>query len=325
MALTAEPFSSPAVLRDLRRVRPGDLAPLLAEEREAWMRKFSWDQAAALELLERFVADLSLDGFALFHHGRPAGYCYYVLDPPKALIGGLYAGQDAGAEARAASLIAAVLDTLRLLPLVTRIEAQLLMVENLSESAWTRLGRPRWFPRLYMRAGLAQAGSLPAVTRAGFAMDRWSPAALDPASFLLPAAYANHVDADINEQYRSQPGARRFLHNVTHFPGCGVFLPDASFIAAGRADGRLCGMVLASRISDVSGHIAQLCVAPEFRGAGVGYALLRQAMVALAAAGFREVSLSVTRSNRAAVDLYQRCGFESVHEFPALVWEWGNA
>ena len=34
---------------------------------------------------------------------------------------------------------------------------------------------------------------------------------------------AGHIDASINDQYRSLHGSLRFLHNIVRFPGCGVF------------------------------------------------------------------------------------------------------
>jgi len=48
---------------------------------------------------------------------------------------------------------------------------------------------------------------------------------------LIAGAYAGHVDALINDQYRSVEGARRFLFNIVQYPGCGNFLPEASLAA----------------------------------------------------------------------------------------------
>jgi ribosomal protein S18 acetylase RimI-like enzyme len=63
------------------------------------------------------------------------------------------------------------------------------------------------------------------------------------------------------------------------------------------------------------GHITQLCVTPEARGRGLGEALLRAAVGRLADAGAERVGLTVTLSNRAALKLYQHCGFSELKRF----------
>ena len=56
---------------------------------------------------------------------------------------------------------------------------------------------------------------------------------------LIAAAYKGHVDATINDQYGSVTGARRFIHNIVQYPGCGRFFPAvAGGGPAGRRHGR---------------------------------------------------------------------------------------
>jgi ribosomal protein S18 acetylase RimI-like enzyme len=69
------------------------------------------------------------------------------------------------------------------------------------------------------------------------------------------------------------------------------------------------------------GHVTQICVVPSLRGKGLGYELLRRSLLALAEAGCGQASLTVTLANRDAVRLYERVGFETTHEFSALVWD----
>jgi ribosomal protein S18 acetylase RimI-like enzyme len=78
---------------------------------------------------------------------------------------------------------------------------------------------------------------------------------------------------------------------------------------------------LASVVGRDAGHITQICVSPEVRGTGVGYDLLRRSMMTLREHGCRKVSLTVTASNRDAVDLYERMGFRTIRKFSAYVWE----
>jgi ribosomal protein S18 acetylase RimI-like enzyme len=70
-----------------------------------------------------------------------------------------------------------------------------------------------------------------------------------------------------------------------------------------------------------TGHITQICVAPAQRGKGIGYALLRHSMLALAAHGCRTVGLTVTSKNLDAIRLYEQMGFTDRRDFAAYVWD----
>ena len=62
---------------------------------------------------------------------------------------------------------------------------------------------------------------------------------LQAAGELVHAAYKNHLDSQINDQYRSLHGSLRFLHNIVRFPGCGIFDVGGSLVlrdAAGALD-----------------------------------------------------------------------------------------
>jgi len=77
-------------------------------------------------------------------------------------------------------------------------------------------------------------------------------------------------------------------------------------------------MVLCSRVSPEVAHITQLCVAPAFRGRGLGRVLLQRSAEALLAAGFEAITLTVTEANDQAVRLYERSGFTLRHRFDAM-------
>ena len=61
--------------------------------------------------------------------------------------------------------------------------------------------------------------------------------------------------------------------------------------------------------------------APEAKGVGVGYELLRLSIAGLRQRGAKRVSLTVTATNEGAVRLYLKCGFREVRRFYAYVWE----
>jgi ribosomal protein S18 acetylase RimI-like enzyme len=129
------------------------------------------------------------------------------------------------------------------------------------------------------------------------------------------------VDSEINDQYRTVPGARHFLTNIIKYPGCGNFSADASTVALDERTGRVCGACLTSLISGSAGHITQLCILPAIRGQHLGYELLRRSLARLADLGCTTVSLTVTCTNVGAIRLYESVGFRPHSTFPALVWE----
>jgi ribosomal-protein-alanine N-acetyltransferase len=59
-------------------------------------------------------------------------------------------------------------------------------------------------------------------------------------------------------------------------------------------------------------EIADLALAPEARGRGIGRALLERTLAELAEGGVRTLYLEVRESNRAARSLYDAYGFDSV-------------
>jgi ribosomal protein S18 acetylase RimI-like enzyme len=264
----------------------------------------------------------SLDGVALLCGGELAGYAYSVSEAEKGIIGDLFVRDAYRDPAAEQALLDGVLAGIVRAPGVSRVEAQLMLQANRPAAASGPAGAPVVFPRQFLCAPLSRALALPAKRSAPVLCEPWRMAWLDDASELIAAAYAGHIDSQINDQYRTASGARRFLQNIVQYPGCGHFLAQSSWIALDPAQrGRLAGVCLASRVAPRAGHITQLCVAPHLAGMGAGYELLRRALASLAAEGCSEVSLTVTTANRSALSLYERLGFETLHHFHAAVWE----
>jgi ribosomal protein S18 acetylase RimI-like enzyme len=81
------------------------------------------------------------------------------------------------------------------------------------------------------------------------------------------------------------------------------------------------GVLLCSRVRNDVGHVTQVCLLPEYRGRGLGEALIRSCSAELARRNFSLLTLTVTEANRKAVDLYTRLGFGTRRVFDAFVWE----
>ena len=76
-------------------------------------------------------------------------------------------------------------------------------------------------------------------------------------------------------------------------------------------DGRIIGYGGMWIIFDEA-HITNVCILPEYRGAGYGYRLMQELIEVSKEFGADAMSLEVRVSNKTAMKLYKKCGF-SVH------------
>jgi len=306
---------------DLHQLRSGDLDPLLEEETQVWHDTLDWDFRASANLVRRFLDMQALNGYALLANSQPVGYCYYVSEEKKGLIGDLYVMQDFVSPENEQHLLGAVVDTLVKAPHVQRIESQLMMLRNNRSIVVPQRAHLHVYSRIFMEVDLRQAARLPEVQPAcAVLIDGWTERKQDESAALVASAYQGHIDAEINDQYRSPAGARRFLTNIIQYPGCGSFFQPASFVALDQGTGKMCGLCLSSLVHSDVGHITQVCVSKAVRARGVGYQLIRRSLESLARHGCRKASLTVTSTNREAIALYERMGFREAREFIAYVW-----
>lgn len=306
----------------LRELPHGALDPLLEEEKLAWRSRLYWDFGPSAELVRRFVRMQALGGAALLEGGICRGYCYYVAEERKALIGDLFLSSEWSSVEHEDALLNAVLNSITGSTGAHRIEAQLMLLNAPFERPlpWGRYAQVH--PRMLMSADLAEAHAMRTGAAASrYALSLWSDDRHDEASQVIAAAYRGHIDSNINDQYRSPHGARRFLNNIVHYPGCGLFNHESSWVADTHAPRQLAGLSLASIVAPQIGHITQICVAPEFKSTGCGYELMRRSLTSLAASGCDKATLTVTTSNTEAVSLYQSIGFRPYRRFAAYVWD----
>src|SRR5215469_9809910 len=309
-----------AQIVDLRQVHSRALDPLFEEEIARWREELRWDYRPSVELIRKFVDSRSLGGFLALHEGQPAGYGFYVLEDHKGLIGGLFVSSHYPQNAITQLLLDEMLAALRGTPRLSRVEAQLMPFgAQLDPNFLSR--HFRLYARQFMLLALDEAQVRNKPLSSAFRMEPWTDRAFDTAARLIHLSYADHVDGDINDQYRSEGGGMKFLRNIVLLPGCGQFMQEASFLMVPVTGDRPVGMVLTSSVSDRVGHTTQICVAPGYQGHGVGRALMEQSIHALHKRGFNALSLTVTASNGPAVRLYEQLGFRTIKTFAAGVWE----
>jgi ribosomal protein S18 acetylase RimI-like enzyme len=308
---------------DLRHFSSADLRPLLEDEIRVWADLLCWDYSGSAEMILRYMDAKFLPGYAAVSRGKVFGYSFFVYENSKGVIGDLFVREGENGMDRQQveqRLLRHVLETLQQSPGVHRIEAQLLAHETGAASKpFLDQGFSR-HTRLFMNLPLEQANS----GRAGFSeveVRRWMEQDYQLAASVIMSAYRNHVDSEINDQYRTLSGSLRFLNNIVRFPGCGSFDPESSFVAVEKRTRALVGVILCSRVRHDVAHVTQVCVLPEYRSHGLGKALLACAAANLRQRKFSALSLTVTEANTRAVELYQELGFSTRRLFDAFVWE----
>jgi ribosomal protein S18 acetylase RimI-like enzyme len=309
---------------DLRHFTSADLRPLLDDEVRVWGELLCWDYSGSAEMILRYMDAKFLPGYAAVSRGKVFGYSFFVYESSKGVIGDLFVSDsDNGRSQREVEgrLLTHVIETLQQSPGIRRIEAQLLAHEAGSAAQpFLTQGFSR-HARLFMTLPLSPGGMDARLGTSEIEIRRWTDQDYQPSAAIITAAYKNHVDSEINDQYRTLSGSLRFLNNIVRFPGCGTFDPESSFVAVNRRSDALVGIILCSRVRYDTGHVTQVCVLPECRGLGLGKTLLAATARNLQQRKFSALSLTVTETNAPAVDLYRRLGFATRRVFDAFVWE----
>jgi ribosomal protein S18 acetylase RimI-like enzyme len=314
---------APVEILDLRHFSSTDLRPLLDDEIQTWARLLSWDYSGSAAMILRYVDGKILPGYAAIERGHISGYSFFVYESSKGVIGDLYVADNhrlpdtLEVEER---LLTHVIETLQQSPGVHRVEAQLLLHDSgVGSRPFVAHGVER-HRRLFMVLPVSGAKLASRLTPE-FEIRRWSEQDYQGAAAIITTAYRGHVDAEINDQYRSLSGSLRFLNNIVRFPGCGIFDPDSSFVALHKPSRSAIGLILCSRVRHDVGHVTQVCVLPEYRFHGLGESLLAATTDNLRRRNFTMLSLTVTQANHRAVELYEHLGFATKRVFDAFVWE----
>jgi ribosomal protein S18 acetylase RimI-like enzyme len=298
------------------------LDPLLLEEIADWHQNLDWDFSKSAALVREFAAARTLSGAALLDGVEVAGYAYTGLDDHKGLIADLYVRPRWRSADTEALLFGVVIDALMRAPGVRRIESQLMLLDAVSAKAIARANPVGLFERLLMtlNANIPLPPGRSSTTQR-FRIEPWGDQHCAAAATVIPLAYRGHIDSQINDHYRTIAGAESYLRSLLEFTGSAAYYGPASYIAFHLSTGLAAGISLSSFIAEDVGHIAEICVTPDARGAGLGSELLCQSIATLRGAGAKRVSLTVTSSNDEALRLYTRCGFREARRFYAYVRE----
>src|ERR1700693_1522458 len=150
-----------ARIGELRHMRSGDLDALLEEETETWRETLDWDFRASAGLVRRFLDMQALNGFSLLVNSHPVGYCYFVSEERKGLIGDLYIMRDFATVGNVELLLGTVVESLIKAPFVQRIVSRLMMRRTARQIPLPQQRYLRVHVRSFMELDLATGGKLP--------------------------------------------------------------------------------------------------------------------------------------------------------------------
>jgi GNAT superfamily N-acetyltransferase len=317
-------------ITDIRLLSASDFDPLLAAESRAWSEQLRWDYSSAARIILSCLAEQRLSGYALVNAGRVEGYGFYVCEGDKGLVGDLFVRDCDGLQDQTLVLLRHLVETLLATPGITRVEAQLPHFDALQLEPCLRTYGFKAYLRRFMALPLnsisgnsepSEDAGLKHFAAAGLVPAVWERRHDHESAQLIYQTYRGHVDATINDQYASAPGAARLIENIMELHGCGEPIPRASLVALHTPTQRLTGLIALTAVTRRTAHIPQIAVVPAFQCRGLGSALLQRALRSAREQNFDEVSLTVTDLNQGAVQFYERLGFETFRTFGAFVWQ----
>ncbi len=294
------------------------LLPLMEEEERSWMSDLDWDYSPVKQILVSFVRQKLLPGYAAVNEHHAVGYSYFLVNQARGIIGAIYASRTSESQEAIEELLSLTISCLKDSQNIKRVEAQIMPFNNINPVAtFTRNGFS-YFPRYYLDLDINAFAKQPAEPVEKIVP--WDSAYLSLAADMTALSYRNQTDSVICEDYRTRQGCETYLRSLVENPGCGIFMPEASFIGLD-GQGIPCGFVISCRISCGAAMIPQIAVHPSHQARGLGKALMNSAIEQLRSLEFRSVSLTVTKKNRRAFDWYQRLGFKFRKDFGAFIWE----
>lgn len=122
-------------------------------------------------------------------------------------------------------------------------------------------------------------------------------------------SFRSEIDANVFPCLGDAEGCYRLMQEIVRKEG---FLPQATWLLVQehpRGATRACGTVQGIKDRSGMGAIQNLGIVPEFRGQGLGSALLLKSLMGFKAVGLSRAFLEVTAQNEGAIRLYRRLGF----------------
>jgi GNAT superfamily N-acetyltransferase len=139
---------------------------------------------------------------------------------------------------------------------------------------------------------------------AGFHWQPWSDDAVRTHADVIWRSFRGELDAMVFPNLSRREACLQLMRVIRDME---CFMPDATWLIDG--PGGCCGSIQGIRQEVGLGMIQNIGVLQDYRGIGLGRALLLKALHGFRNAQLHEASLEVSARNRRAVGLYHRIGF----------------
>ena len=313
----------------LKEADPAGVDSLFDEQCAEWLALLKWDYTGPSRMIREVARQRELSGYLVMNGNDAIGFSYYIIESNRCSIGDIYvsrAWRESGADRlMAASIIEQIDET----PRTERIESQCVTVDNRGAAHFFESRGFNRFERDYMICDLTGPGhnTRTEATRRlnekliDVSIREWREDDFAQAARVIHLSYRGRHDSRINSQYATEDGCAELLSVLTDHLWCGDFLPRVARVAVCHETGRLVGVLVASRLATLAGHIGQISIHPSYQNMGLGRRMISSALAEFERRGFNSASLAVTTANASAFHLYQSCGFRTVHTFPVFYRE----
>ena len=300
---------------DWRAIGAGEAVALVASEARAWAAELDWDVTTAWQALEPARASGTLPGFvSRDRSGQISGWCCCLTHQGTLHVPMIVAETPEATSALVAAVAASAGADQPLSVAFCARDAAAGLGDVLAARGFD-VTTYRYLSAAPRNGGEDVAGVRPWRTDDTPAMAR-----------LFARAYAGQSGVRAFAVHGLAEEWFDYTDSLVLRPGCGQFLPAASFVLdvpampsrlgvaliapMARAGADLDGAVITTRIAGTVAHIAQVAIDPVARGLGLGRALMLTAMSAVAQAGFTQLTLLVDAHNVAATRMYADLGFQ---------------
>ena len=288
--------------QDWRDVTPGEVAALMDAERRRWLETLRWDMTAPFAIVEQGRRAGHVPGWiARDARGAAEGWTYYILHDGTLQIGGIVASRPAVVR----RLIDAIMRSTEA-DLARRLSCFVFPEGPSIASAFERQRFAMSETRYLLKTLEREASDVQPVPRG---IRAWRDTDLAPTVRLLAAAYRGIPGASCFAPDGGLDQWAQYTGQLTRVPACGTFDPALSFVATSASSTEILGIVMTTRLSDDTAHVAQIAVAPSARRSGLARQLLGASFAAAANASLTSVTLMVDTGNLAASNLYSHLGF----------------
>jgi ribosomal protein S18 acetylase RimI-like enzyme len=299
---------------DWRTFGAAEIVPLVEAEAKAWRTRLDWDVTTAWRVIEPARVAGRLPGLVARHPtGRLTGWTCFLSSHDCLQVAMLVADNAEATDALVSGIVRSAV--------LAQTESCAVCVRESAPGLRDALDAHGFSvaPYRYLSALLKTTSGVVSREESGETtpdVRPWQSSDAASMASLCARAYRQASDVRAFAIHGTALEWSDYITGLVTRPGCGRFLPAASFAAAG-AD--FAGAIITTDLGPGTAHVAQIAVDPSAQGCGLGSALMRASMRASAELGYDRMTLLVAAGNVGAVRLYEQLGFRDQAAFIVAV------